>query len=242
MVLWGAWHILTNDLWAAEVSAAGLPLSLYVTVSGLTLLVGQLPGVPRAHGVGLRSHPSLLLAMLMHASLVFSTFVLGPAAIAGVPILVYGIASVPRCGWWSRWYALCPADPRSPNTSRGGLTSLPRRMGTDCPRGRGGATSSTCWLWLIVRVYVGYEFLEAGCHKFTDPAWMNGTGAGILGLLAGTTSTNPVLAVLGVLLVLAWKNAGWIGLDRYLLRLGTPWKQTTPAPAVAPPSAIPVAS
>ena len=56
-VLWGAWHILTNDLWAAEVSAAGLPLSLYVTVSGLTLLVGQLRGVPRAHGVGLRSHP-----------------------------------------------------------------------------------------------------------------------------------------------------------------------------------------
>ena len=145
-------------------------------------------------------------------------------------------------------------------------------------------------MWLIVRVYVGYEFLEAGLHKFTDPAWMNGTGAGILGfwtravaipdapakplitfewyrnflqflidtnsagwfsylivfgelfvgiglilgafvglaaaggllmnlafLLAGTTSTNPVLAVLGVLLVLAWKNAGWIGLDRYLL-------------------------
>src|SRR4029453_2767561 len=30
------------------------------------------------------------------------------------------------------------------------------------------------WLWLIVRVYVGYEFLEAGWHKFTDPAWMNG--------------------------------------------------------------------
>ena len=172
------------------------------------------------------------------------------------------------------------------------------------------------WLWLIVRIYVGYEFLEAGFHKFTDPAWMNGTGAGILGfwtravaipdapakplitfewyrnflqflidtnsagrfsylivfgelfvgiglivgafvglaaagglmmnlafLLAGTTSTNPVLAVLGVLLVLAWKNAGWFGLDRYLLpRLGTPWKQTTPAPAVAPPSAVPVAS
>src|SRR5436190_89431 len=37
------------------------------------------------------------------------------------------------------------------------------------------------WMWLIVRVYVGYEFLEAGWHKFTDPAWMNGTGEGILG-------------------------------------------------------------
>ena len=38
------------------------------------------------------------------------------------------------------------------------------------------------WLWLVVRIYVGYGFLEAGWHKFTDPAWMNGTGQGILGL------------------------------------------------------------
>jgi thiosulfate dehydrogenase [quinone] large subunit len=46
-------------------------------------------------------------------------------------------------------------------------------------------------------------------------------------LLAGTTSTNPVLVILGVLLVLAWKNAGYIGLDRFLLpMLGTPWKQS----------------
>jgi len=25
------------------------------------------------------------------------------------------------------------------------------------------------WLWLIVRLYVGYSFLDAGWHKFTDP-------------------------------------------------------------------------
>jgi thiosulfate dehydrogenase [quinone] large subunit len=43
-------------------------------------------------------------------------------------------------------------------------------------------------------------------------------------LLAGTTSTNPVLFGLGVFLVLGWKVAGWIGLDRFLLPLlGTPW-------------------
>jgi len=42
--------------------------------------------------------------------------------------------------------------------------------------------------------------------------------------LAGTASTNPVLFGLGVFLVLAWKVAGWWGLDRWLLtRLGTPW-------------------
>jgi thiosulfate dehydrogenase [quinone] large subunit len=155
------------------------------------------------------------------------------------------------------------------------------------------------WLWLFVRLYVAYDFLAAGWHKFTTPAWMDGSGTGILGfwkgalgttpsgapvitfdwyrgflqflmdtnsagwfsyvivfgelavgvglilgafvglaatggllmnmafLLAGTTSTNPVLAVLGVLLILAWKNAGYIGLDRFLLAmLGTPWRQT----------------
>ena len=39
--------------------------------------------------------------------------------------------------------------------------------------------------------------------------------------------------LLGVLLVLAWKNAGYIGLDRFLLPLlGTPW-QRVPAPSGA---------
>jgi hypothetical protein len=48
-----------------------------------------------------------------------------------------------------------------------------------------------------------------------------------------TTSTNPVLAILGVLLILAWKNAGYIGLDRYLLPLlGTPWQRRHGTPRV----------
>ncbi len=43
-------------------------------------------------------------------------------------------------------------------------------------------------------------------------------------MLAGSSSTNPVLFGLGVFLVLAWKVAGYWGLDRYLLPLlGTPW-------------------
>ena len=170
------------------------------------------------------------------------------------------------------------------------------------------------WVWLLVRLYVGFDFLEAGWHKFTDPAWMNGSGQGIIGfwqravaipeaparplitfdwyrtflqflidtnsaswfsyaivfgelavglglilgafvglaaaggllmnmafLLAGTTSTNPILALFGVLLILAWKNAGYVGLDRYLLPLiGTPWRQRhVPAPA-KPPVVTPI--
>jgi len=44
-------------------------------------------------------------------------------------------------------------------------------------------------------------------------------------LLAGTASTNPVLFGLGVLLILGWKVAGHLGLDRWLLpALGTPWR------------------
>jgi thiosulfate dehydrogenase [quinone] large subunit len=57
-------------------------------------------------------------------------------------------------------------------------------------------------------------------------------------MLAGSTSVNPVLAILGVLLILAWKNAGYIGFDRYLLPLlGTPWKQ----PVVSSQLKVPVA-
>lgn len=45
-------------------------------------------------------------------------------------------------------------------------------------------------------------------------------------MLAGTASSNPVLFGLGVLLVLAWKVAGFWGLDRWLLpALGTPWER-----------------
>ncbi|HET7169257.1 MAG TPA: DoxX family membrane protein [Candidatus Limnocylindrales bacterium] len=44
-------------------------------------------------------------------------------------------------------------------------------------------------------------------------------------LLAGSASTNPVLFTLAVGLMLAWRVAGYYGLDRYLLpALGAPWR------------------
>ena len=151
------------------------------------------------------------------------------------------------------------------------------------------------WIWLVLRLYVGYEWLTAGWAKVQNPAWVgpkagtalagfiNGAlaktagahpdvqgwygvflknlvlpstplwsyvvafgevlvGVGlILGiftgiaaffggfmnvnyLMAGTVSTNPFLFVIATWLVLAWKTAGWIGLDRWVLgKLGTPW-------------------
>lgn len=56
-------------------------------------------------------------------------------------------------------------------------------------------------------------------------------------LLAGSASTNPVLFTLAIGLMLAWRVAGYYGVDRWLLpRLGVPWHakvvagQPTPVP------------
>ena len=43
-------------------------------------------------------------------------------------------------------------------------------------------------------------------------------------LLAGAVSVNPILGVAAIFLVLAWRVAGYYGMDAYLLPLlGTPW-------------------
>ncbi|MBK8023690.1 MAG: DoxX family protein [Chloroflexi bacterium] len=43
-------------------------------------------------------------------------------------------------------------------------------------------------------------------------------------IMAGSASTNGLLLLGAILLVMAWKNAGYFGLDYILLpRLGTPW-------------------
>jgi len=153
------------------------------------------------------------------------------------------------------------------------------------------------WLWLIVRLYLGYTWLSSGLGKLSQPGWVQ-TGEALKGfweravaipaaparppisfdwyrafiqslldsgsytwfaklvvagelligialilgfftgvaaffggfmnwnfMMAGTASTNPVLFVLAILLILGWKVAGWWGLDRWVLpSLGTPWQ------------------
>jgi thiosulfate dehydrogenase [quinone] large subunit len=65
---------------------------------------------------------------------------------------------------------------------------------------------------LILGIFVGIAAFFGGLMNFNY-------------MLAGTTSTNPMLFLLAVLLMLAWKTAGYWGLDRFALRwLGTPWK------------------
>jgi thiosulfate dehydrogenase [quinone] large subunit len=154
-------------------------------------------------------------------------------------------------------------------------------------------------VWLVIRVLVGWEWLQAGLHKVSDPGWMQ-TGEALKGfwvrivavpaapakpliyydwyrsfiqglldsgsytwfaklvaigevavgvaliigafvgiaaffgalmnwnyLMAGALSSNPLLMIGGLGLILAWKVAGWYGADRILLpRLGTPWTRT----------------
>jgi thiosulfate dehydrogenase [quinone] large subunit len=173
------------------------------------------------------------------------------------------------------------------------------------------ADTRMAWLWLIVRLYVGYEWLTAGWEKMfgfsiafgsfgqavQGGRWIFGAhdGAAIKGfvmgalaktggphpavqgwyawflqhvvlpysapwaylitfgevlvgiglilgiftgiaaffgavmnanyLLAGTVSTNPALLILAVFLVLAWRIAGYLGGDYFVLpALGTPWR------------------
>lgn len=153
------------------------------------------------------------------------------------------------------------------------------------------------FIWLVIRIWLGWQWLEAGLNKIEDPAWIQ-TGealksyweravaipeggrpaisfdwyrsflqglldsqsytwfaklvafgeffigvALILGLfvgiaaffggfmnwnfmMAGSASTNPLLFVAAIVLIMAWKVAGYIGADYFLLpKLGTPWSR-----------------
>jgi thiosulfate dehydrogenase (quinone) large subunit len=81
----------------------------------------------------------------------------------------------------------------------------------------------TWFAWLITfgEMAVGIGLL-VGC--LTGVAAFFGAMMNMSFLLAGSASINPVLFTLAIGLMLAWKVAGYYGIDRYLLPLlGTPW-------------------
>ncbi len=52
------------------------------------------------------------------------------------------------------------------------------------------------WFWLVVRLYVGYQWLIAGYEKITSPAWVGGNAGEALigfikGALAKTLGSHP---------------------------------------------------
>ena len=169
------------------------------------------------------------------------------------------------------------------------------------PRWVNALFSSTnwAWLWLMVRVWLGVRWVDAGWHKTSEAVWTGGGMAvkgyweravaipeqgrppiaydwyreflefllhnelhGVFGvliaygevlvgialivgafsgiaaffgvlmnwsfMLAGTASTNPVLGIVGLGVMVAWTTAGWWGADRIILpRMGAPWKPGT---------------
>ncbi len=88
------------------------------------------------------------------------------------------------------------------------------------------AVSSHPALWSNI---VSYGELLVGIAliigAFTGIAAFFGLFMNLNYLLAGTVSTNPILFTLSIGLVLAWRVAGYIGLDALLIRmLGAPWQ------------------
>jgi uncharacterized protein len=91
-VLWGAWHILANGLWASNVTSGGLSLAIFLPAYLFTFLVGQLPAF-RVLMVWVYDRTgSLLVAILMHASLTASTLILQPLAVSGMALLAVTLA------------------------------------------------------------------------------------------------------------------------------------------------------
>jgi len=88
-VLWGAYHF-SVIFWMSGSTIGGIPLALFLTVRGIDLLVGQLTAyrvlMVRVYD---RTGGSLLVAILMHASLSASMLILGPLALAGALFLTY---------------------------------------------------------------------------------------------------------------------------------------------------------
>lgn len=81
--------------------------------------------------------------------------------------------------------------------------------------------------WFTYLIVAGEVLIGVGLllGALTGIAAFSGALMNMSFLLAGSASTNPVMFTLAVGLMLAWRVAGYYGLDRFLLpRLGTPWQ------------------
>jgi thiosulfate dehydrogenase [quinone] large subunit len=53
---------------------------------------------------------------------------------------------------------------------------------------------------------------------FTGAAALFGVLLNLMYMFSGSAGVNPMYALVGVFLMLAWRNAGWLGLDRFVLK------------------------
>lgn len=81
------------------------------------------------------------------------------------------------------------------------------------------------WLAPVAAVVETLVGLALILGVFTALAAFLGVLLSVSHMLAGTSSLDPVLLVLAIGLMLAWKTAGWLGFDRWLLPMvGMPWQ------------------
>ena len=91
--LWGGWHIFLNAVWVSRALSGELSPALFVTARGLGDLVGLLPAF-RVLMVWVYDRTgSLLVAMLMHASLTAGTMIFASSGVSGAFLLIYDVAS-----------------------------------------------------------------------------------------------------------------------------------------------------
>jgi uncharacterized protein len=91
-VLWGAWHILSNDIWGMKIYTGPLDPILYVTIQAFGFLVGQLPPYRILMVWVYDRTGSLLVVILMHAVLTATSLILAPQAAPGTPLLLYNLS------------------------------------------------------------------------------------------------------------------------------------------------------
>ena len=93
------------------------------------------------------------------------------------------------------------------------------------------------WLITFGEIAIGIALLAGA---LTGIAAFFGAFMNMSFLLAGSASTNPVMFTLAIGLILAWRVAGYYGLDRYLLpAFGAPWKPGRVFSGQATPGAAP---
>ncbi len=101
-----------------------------------------------------------------------------------------------------------------------------------------GLLDSGSYVWFAKLVAIG-EFAVGLCliiGLFVGIAAFLGGFMSWNFVMAGTASGNGLYFAAAVLLILAWKTAGYYGLDRFVLpRLGTPWRYGWEAvPSISP--------
>ncbi len=91
-IIWGAWHIMANDIWAIKTYSGEIPAVHYAILSGLSFLIGQLPPFRILMVWAYERTGSLFLMMVMHFSLTACSITFSPTAMTGWEVFIYGLA------------------------------------------------------------------------------------------------------------------------------------------------------